>query len=244
MVAALARGPGAVAARSSRCDRVLHKRGGLLPRLELGTTNMATAGRAPGADNFFESLKRGSIPGEGSGALRGLASKLLTLCAISCAMAVAGCANHTAQREVKADPVPAAAPAQIQLRIHRPNRALLTPQPAPDCELKASDLKTVDPDQWARLKLDYERQCYQAAEKMVRDRLRLLQASSRCEIEPARHPLPTIRSNPPREAEFINRSNIVTLQYPDPMVIRPLAVRPSNPRPSSGGIRFRRQAMF
>ena len=169
------------------------------------TRAMATAGRAPCADSCFESgmtpSKCDGIPGEGSRPLRALASRLLTLCAISCAMAVAGCASNSAQREVKADPAPAAAPAEVhsQLRIHRPNRALLTPQPAPDCELKASDLKTVDPDQWARLKLDYERQCYQAAEKMVRDRLRLLQASSRCEIEPARHPLATISSHPHRE---------------------------------------------
>jgi hypothetical protein len=79
------------------------------------------------------------------------------------------------------------------LQIRRPDRALLVSQPAPDCEFKRSDLKTVDPDQWARLKLDYERQCYQDAEKMVRDRLRLLQAASRCEIEPTRQPLTTIR---------------------------------------------------
>ncbi len=166
---------------------------------------MATAGRAPCADSCFESgmtpSKRDGIPGDGSRPLRALASRLLTLCAISCAMAVAGCASNSAQREVKADPAPAASPAEVhsQPRIHRPNRALLTSQPAPDCELKASDLKTVDPDQWARLKLDYERQCYQAAEKMVRGRLRLLQASSRCEIEPARHPLATISWRPHRE---------------------------------------------
>jgi hypothetical protein len=175
---------------------------------------MATAGRAPCADSFFESgmtpSMRDGIGGKGSGALRAFASKLVTLCAISCAMAVAGCASNSAQREVKADPAPAAAPAEVhsQLRIHRPNRALLTPQPAPDCELRASDLKTVDPDQWARLKLDYERQCYQAAEKMVRDRLRLLQASSRCEIEPARHPLATIRSHPSREKRSLSTAPI------------------------------------
>jgi hypothetical protein len=37
----------------------------------------------------------------------------------------------------------------------------------------------VDPDQWARMKLDYERHCYQHAEQLVRDRLRLLQAASK-----------------------------------------------------------------
>ena len=34
------------------------------------------------------------------------------------------------------------------------------------------------------LKVEYERQCYQDAEKAARDRLVLLQASSTCEIEP------------------------------------------------------------
>jgi hypothetical protein len=63
---------------------------------------------------------------------------------------------------------------------------LLSPQPAPDCEFNRSDLKTVDPDEWARLKVEYERQCYLDAEKAVRERLALLQTSSTCEIEPVR----------------------------------------------------------
>jgi hypothetical protein len=49
-----------------------------------------------------------------------------------------------------------------------------------------SNLKTLDPDQWTRLKLEYERKCYQNAEKIVRERLRLLQVATRCEAEPAR----------------------------------------------------------
>jgi hypothetical protein len=128
----------------------------------------------------------GNICAKAFGPLSALASKLLTLSAISCAMVVAGCARHSAQPEFKADPIHAAEPAHghSELRIRR---ALLAPQPAPDCEFKRSDLKTVDPDQWERLKLDYERQCYQRAEKMVRDRLRLLQASIRSEIEPVRN---------------------------------------------------------
>ena len=206
MVAPLARGPGAIAVRSSRCDDAAQARPPGCLDLNWETQAMATAGRAPCADSCFESgmtpSRRDGIAGEGSRPLRTLASRLLTLCALSCAMAVAGCVSNSAQREVKVDPAPAAAaPAEVhsQVRIHRPSRALLAPQPAPDCELKASDLKTVDPDQWARLKLDYERQCYQAAEKMVRDRLRLLQASSRCEIEAARPPLATIQSHPRRE---------------------------------------------
>ncbi|HWX35484.1 MAG TPA: hypothetical protein VNZ53_49700 [Steroidobacteraceae bacterium] len=40
------------------------------------------------------------------------------------------------------------------------------------------------------MKIDYERQCYQDAEKIARDRLRLLQSSSMCEIEPVAHRRP------------------------------------------------------
>jgi hypothetical protein len=106
-------------------------------------------------------------------------------------MGVAGCAQNAAQRELKEDPIHAAE--QSEPRIRRSDRALLAPQPAPDCAVRRSDFKTLDPDQWARLKLDYERQCYQQAEKVARDRLRLLQTSSICEIEPARRPLAIIR---------------------------------------------------
>jgi len=128
------------------------------------------------------------------GRLPARARKLLAVSAIACAMAVAGCARNPAQHEVKADPIQAAPPAQErpEWRIRRPNRALLVSQPAPDCEFRGPDRNTVDPDTWARLKLDYERQCYQRAEKVARDRLRQLQAA-RCEIEPVRHPLTTIR---------------------------------------------------
>jgi hypothetical protein len=90
-----------------------------------------------------------------------------------------------------------------ELRTRQPDAALLAPQPAPDCEFKGADVEAMDPQpapdcefkgadveamdpaELARLKLEYERQCYQNAEKVVRDRLSLLQASSRCEIEPA-----------------------------------------------------------
>ena len=196
MIACLARGPGAIAARSSRCDERCTSEAASLPRFELGNMRMATAGRVPCVDSFFESgapqSRRG---GKDLGPPPALASRLLTLSAMLCAVAVAGCAQNSATRENKADPTHAAAlpHGHSELRIRRPDRALLVSQPAPDCEFKRSDLKTVDPDQWARLKLDYERQCYQDAEKMVRDRLRLLQAASRCEIEPARQPLTTIR---------------------------------------------------
>jgi hypothetical protein len=50
---------------------------------------------------------------------------------------------------------------------------------------RRAELKTIDPDQWARLKIEYERQCYQNAEKTVRERLRRLQAANRSESKQA-----------------------------------------------------------
>jgi hypothetical protein len=125
----------------------------------------------------------------------------LSVIAILCALSFAGCARDQAQRDVsptlrdgRAHPVRVAArprrhPEQIRYvepKIRRPDLALLSPQPTPDCEFKRSDVKTVDPDEWARLKVEYERQCYQDAEKAARERLVLLQTSSSCEIEPVR----------------------------------------------------------
>ena len=137
--------------------------------------------------------------------LKSFAPKLLIVGVILYSMSLAGCARNTSQREVgpalhedKAPPVRApvrtrryAEPyRQAEPKIRRPALALLSPQPVPDCELKRSDLRTVDPDEWARLKVEYERQCYQNAEKAARERLALLQASSTCEIEPVRQRRP------------------------------------------------------
>jgi hypothetical protein len=153
-----------------------------------------------GALRFQDSCEEAGERPHASG-LKSLAPKLLTVCVIFCAMSFAGCARNPAQREVspalhedKAPPVRApvrprryAEPYRhAEPKIRRPDLALLSPQPAPDCEFKRSDLRTVDPDGWARLKVEYERQCYQNAEKAARERLALLQASSTCEIEPVR----------------------------------------------------------
>jgi len=162
---------------------------------------MAIAGPAHYADNCCESAKtRLRLPG-----LASCAPKLLTISVVLCAVAVAGCARNPARREfnpvqpeVRAAPVRAPARAHryteprrhAELRIHRPDPALLAPQPAPDCEFKRTDVKAVDPNEWARLKIDYERQCYLNAEKIARDRLRLLQALSTCEIDPVQHRRP------------------------------------------------------
>lgn len=138
--------------------------------------------------------------------LKSFAPKLLTACLVLCTVSLAGCARNPAQREAagpavhegKASPVRAAARSRrysepyryAEPKIRRPDPALLSPQPAPDCEFKRSDLKTVDPDEWARLKVEFERQCYLDAEKAARGRLALLQTSSTCEIEPARRRKP------------------------------------------------------
>ena len=66
------------------------------------------------------------------------------------------------------------------------DQALLTPQPTPDCEYKEPEAATADPTVWARLKLDYERQCYRRAEAAARERLEQVQTSLRkCGERPA-----------------------------------------------------------
>ena len=160
---------------------------------------MATVGAAL---RFRDSCEEAGEQQHFAGA-KSFAPKLLTVCVIFCAMSFAGCARNPAQREVslhegKAPTVRAPARPRrysepyrhAEPKIRRPDLALLSPQPAPDCEFKRSDLKTVDPDEWARLKVEYERQCYLDAEKAARERLVLLQASSTCEIEPVRQRRP------------------------------------------------------
>lgn len=132
---------------------------------------------------------------DGSPSLR---SKLLTVSVMALAMGLGGCARDPArremvQREVRAKPVRLSSAVrahaetrqQAELRVRRPDPALLAPQPAPNCEFKRVDIKAVDPDGWGRLKAEYERQCYQDAEKAARDRLSQLQAAGLCEIERA-----------------------------------------------------------
>jgi len=124
--------------------------------------------------------------------------KLLAISVVFLAMGIGGCARNTAhvdtnpaRRKVKVAPVrsPLSArahtepPKLTELRVRRPDPDLLAPQPAPDCEFGRADVKAVDPDGWARLKAEYERQCYRDAEKVARDRLIQLQASSTCEVE-------------------------------------------------------------
>ena len=96
---------------------------------------------------------------------------------------LSGCAQGPAPEPMQTAPAQAE---HAEPGFCRPDRALLTPQPAPDCAFRRAQLKTMDPVLWARLKIEYERECYQNAEKVVRHRLRLLQAASLCESKLAR----------------------------------------------------------
>lgn len=155
---------------------------------------MATMHPARCADDGRE-FTRAWLPQNGSPRPR-----LLAISAVAAMMALGGCARepshrefNSSQREVGASHARPTLHARIhakprqqvqaELRVHRPDPALLAPQPAPDCEFKRADVKAVDPNEWTRLKTEYERQCYLDAEKAARDRLRQLQASSLCEVE-------------------------------------------------------------
>jgi Protein of unknown function (DUF3551) len=67
--------------------------------------------------------------------------------------------------------------------IPLPDQILLAPPPEFDCEFKAARVDEISgqtgpgTDVALRMKLDYERQCYQQAGMILRDRLRRLQAS-------------------------------------------------------------------
>lgn len=114
-----------------------------------------------------------------------LAARLPNLAAIICLLAVAGCAGNAPQPETRSEPMRSGAAPGSDSQMCRIDRALLVPARAPDCGFGRSDLKTLDPEQWAHLKIEYEKKCYQHAEKMIRERLRQLQVASRCGIEQA-----------------------------------------------------------
>lgn len=60
--------------------------------------------------------------------------------------------------------------------IPLPSQALLTAQPAPNCELESA-LGDVSAAEAMRAKLDYQQQCYRQAEILVRARLHALQSA-------------------------------------------------------------------
>jgi hypothetical protein len=99
------------------------------------------------------------------------------LAAIASIIALAGCAASSSPAPANADPAESA-----EARACLPDPALLRPQGAPDCEFGRSHRTTLDAEQWSRLKLEFERNCYRNAEKATRETMRKLQAASRCEI--------------------------------------------------------------
>jgi hypothetical protein len=106
---------------------------------------------------------------------------------LSALLALCACAPTSTDLASQRDPAQAIVKAEhSKLSLCRPDRALMAPPHAPDCSFDRAELKTLDPDEWARLKVEYERTCFQAAERAVRERLRLLQAANRCDGDPAR----------------------------------------------------------
>jgi hypothetical protein len=163
---------------------------------------MAIAGPAHCADDGCQLTKtRSRLNRALSLAPKLLATRLLTISIVACAMALAGCARNPAQRELRAvqreartapvclparprvrtvvQHVYTPAPRQAEPRVSRPDPALLEPQTAPDCEFRRADIKSVDPNEWARLRAEYERQCYRDAENAARNRLGQLQDAVR-----------------------------------------------------------------
>ena len=96
------------------------------------------------------------------------------LLAAATAMTLAGCARQQSQQE-----------AQAAIPPPQPPPAYCEPSPAPDCAFKGSRLKTVDPAEFAQLKLAYERRCVRRAEKTERERMRELHAAGLCGDRPA-----------------------------------------------------------
>src|SRR6202012_5536913 len=69
--------------------------------------------------------------------------------------ALSACAPTSAPEDARAAVAPARAQTQ-ETSACQPDPALFTPPAAPDCVFGRRDLKTLDPDQWARLKIEYE----------------------------------------------------------------------------------------
>ena len=95
------------------------------------------------------------------------------LVAFVAAAAAAGCAQQRSQPEANAVPAEETEPAYCQ------------PRPAPDCQFRNASLRTVDPEEFTRLKIAYERRCTRRAEKAERERMRELQAAGVCHSRPA-----------------------------------------------------------
>ena len=133
----------------------------------------------------------------------------IPLCGLLLAAMIAGSSSALAQDSVQGGSIQERSvqeeflayrgvPARLQSRWQA-HQSPVARQPAPDCEFAGPQPDTVDADQWARLKLNYERHCYKQAEMLIRKRLRLLDA---------------VRPPPPVGAtgNSARRRNLVTLK--------------------------------
>jgi hypothetical protein len=94
------------------------------------------------------------------------------LAVVIAAVTAAGCAQQRGQQEANA------------AVTEEPQPTYCQPRPAPDCRFRNASLRTVDPAEFARLKLAYERRCVRHAEKVERERMRELQAAGACGDRP------------------------------------------------------------
>ena len=109
-----------------------------------------------------------------------LRAPFATIAIVAIALCTAGCAQQTEQHE------PAASAAgKARLATCQAEKSRLASLSEPDCEFRAVRQGTVDADEFARLKLAYERQCYQRAERAARRQLQELRASRACEAKPS-----------------------------------------------------------
>ena len=115
-------------------------------------------------------------------------SVIIGLFAVTIALTIAACSSYSSSdkstsiqdRAIQERSSSNRALAHLRSENHAANRDLVEPKSAPNCELAGPEPDTVDPDLWARLKLDYERLCYKQAEMLARKRLRQLLALGRC----------------------------------------------------------------
>jgi hypothetical protein len=106
---------------------------------------------------------------------------------IVCAVTLAGCVPQSSDLQQRSEPtLSAASPSRPEAHLCRPSPALLAPPRAPDCVFRRAAAKAMDPEEFSRLKVEYELSCYQNAERSLRRRLRELQAANRCLIASAR----------------------------------------------------------
>jgi hypothetical protein len=102
------------------------------------------------------------------------------------AIALSGCVPQSSELQPRSEPARfAASPSRPEPHLCRPAAALLSPARAPDCVFRRAASKAMDPDEFSRLKVEYELSCYQDAERAVRRRLRELQAANKCLIASA-----------------------------------------------------------